>query len=180
VNTQRTKQNWRPAEVHLNHSLDRLQIVPSDLENQMQDLDTTDAPAPLDTDWSRILYCDLFTARTDDCARDARESDPRGSWAWRASAKIGLCARRVLAGLRQWRRFTRFHDALRQLDDRTLRDIGLHRSEILSAAVAMTAASRTQFCETRPSQNPPTRDGIAPSNAGLRKCFGSAAVPQSH
>ena len=53
--------------------------------------------------------------------------------------------------LRAWKRYRqhretrRIHDALRGLDDRTLRDLGFHRSEILSvASEASGAAERTR------------------------------------
>ncbi len=46
----------------------------------------------------------------------------------------GAIVRRALARYRQYRQERDTYDALRQLDDRTLRDLGLHRSEISSVA----------------------------------------------
>jgi len=44
----------------------------------------------------------------------------------------GAIVRRALARYRQYRQESDTCDALRQLDDRTLRDLGLYRSEICS------------------------------------------------
>lgn len=43
-------------------------------------------------------------------------------------------ARRAYAGYRQWRRAAAVYNALRGLDDHTLRDLGFDRSEIRSVA----------------------------------------------
>jgi uncharacterized protein YjiS (DUF1127 family) len=50
----------------------------------------------------------------------------------------GAIARRAHVRRRQRREARAIYDALRQLDDRTLRDIGFDRSEIRSVAAQMT------------------------------------------
>lgn len=50
----------------------------------------------------------------------------------------GAIARRALAWHRQRRQARAIYDALRQLDDHTLRDLGFHRSEIRSVAAEVT------------------------------------------
>ncbi|HEX7007660.1 MAG TPA: DUF1127 domain-containing protein [Alphaproteobacteria bacterium] len=48
---------------------------------------------------------------------------------------VGVARRLVAAVLRRWRR-ARYIAELRALDDRTLTDIGLHRSDIRGAVIA--------------------------------------------
>jgi uncharacterized protein YjiS (DUF1127 family) len=60
---------------------------------------------------------------------------------------IGAFARRLRARHRQWRDARAVYDALRQLDDRTLHDLGFERSEITSVAAEATGeAMRTRIC----------------------------------
>jgi uncharacterized protein YjiS (DUF1127 family) len=57
----------------------------------------------------------------------------------------GAIVRRALARYRRYRRERDTYDALRQLDDHTLRDLGLHRSEISSiSAESMGEAEHTR------------------------------------
>ena len=57
-----------------------------------------------------------------------------------AIQKVGVIVRRALARHRQRRQIRAACDALRQLDDRTLRDLGFHRSEILSVVTEVAGA----------------------------------------
>jgi uncharacterized protein YjiS (DUF1127 family) len=68
----------------------------------------------------------------------------------------GTFARRVQARHRQRRKAKATYDALRQLDDRMLRDLGFDRSEITSVAAEVTGkADRTRVRALRISQTPP-------------------------
>jgi len=64
-------------------------------------------------------------------------------------------ARRAHARHRQRRQATAVYDALRQLDDHTLRDLGFDRSEMTSVAAEVTgAAQRTRVRALLTSNNP--------------------------
>jgi uncharacterized protein YjiS (DUF1127 family) len=77
---------------------------------------------------------------------------------------FAVLVRRTLARARRWWRFVAVDDALRALDDRTLRDLGFHRSEIASVAAELTALSgRARHC--RPGRNAPGCDALGPSLA---------------
>ena len=56
---------------------------------------------------------------------------------------VGAFARRAYAGYRQRREANALSDALRQLDDRLLRDLGFDRSEIRSVAAEVTGEAET-------------------------------------
>lgn len=57
-----------------------------------------------------------------------------------AIRKVDVIVRRALARHRQRRQIRADYGALRELDDRTLRDLGFHRSEILSVATEVAGA----------------------------------------
>jgi uncharacterized protein YjiS (DUF1127 family) len=59
-----------------------------------------------------------------------------------AIRKACALVRRALARHRQRRQTRAFHDALRQLDDHTLRDLGFHRSEIKPVAAEVTGEAK--------------------------------------
>ena len=56
---------------------------------------------------------------------------------------VGAFARRAYAGYRQRREASALSDALRQLDDRMLRDLGFDRSELRSVAAEVTGEAET-------------------------------------
>ena len=63
-----------------------------------------------------------------------------------ATRALGALARRALASYRQYRNAKAVRDALRQLDDRMLRDLGFHRDEIDSVAAEFAGrAERTRI-----------------------------------
>ena len=67
---------------------------------------------------------------------------------------LAAFARQSLARHRQRRRARSTYDALRQLDDRTLRDLGFHRSEIRSVAAELTGETeRTRVRITSKSRS---------------------------
>lgn len=57
---------------------------------------------------------------------------------------VGDVARRLWRQARQWRRMRQAHAALSGLDDRTLRDLGIGRSEIPSIAANPGDAHRVR------------------------------------
>jgi uncharacterized protein YjiS (DUF1127 family) len=61
----------------------------------------------------------------------------------------GAFARRALAHHRQRRQAVAIYDALRQLDDHTLRDLGFDRSEIRSVAAEVTGEAECTRVRTR-------------------------------
>jgi uncharacterized protein YjiS (DUF1127 family) len=64
-----------------------------------------------------------------------------------AIREVGAFLRRALARQRQRRQASALHDALRELDDHTLRDLGLRRSEI-TAVVSAEPAGRARARES--------------------------------
>lgn len=86
--------------------------------------------------------------KTDDPAfrgsfRGAR-GDPASTWLrvpLAATRAIRVLARRALASYRQHRQAKAVRDALHQLDDRMLRDLGFHRDEIDSVAAEFAGRS---------------------------------------
>jgi uncharacterized protein YjiS (DUF1127 family) len=63
-----------------------------------------------------------------------------------AMQAAGAIARRAHARYRQRRQARAVYEALRDLDDRTLRDLGFERGEIKSVAARMTAEAHTPAC----------------------------------
>ncbi|HEX6794340.1 MAG TPA: DUF1127 domain-containing protein [Casimicrobiaceae bacterium] len=68
----------------------------------------------------------------------------------RAAGAMRGALLRVWKRYRQQRETRRIHDALRGLDDRTLRDLGFHRSEILSVACEASGAAERTRIRVRP------------------------------
>jgi uncharacterized protein YjiS (DUF1127 family) len=79
----------------------------------------------------------------EDWTRTADDAEP---WIIMAAIRaVGAIARRAHARHRQRQQARAVYDALRQLDDRTLRDLGFDRSEITSVAAEVTGeAERTR------------------------------------
>ena len=87
---------------------------------------------------------------------------------------IGAIASRAHARYRQHRQARATYDALRELDDRTLRDLGLDRSELRSIVAEVTGeAERTRMRAIALAE---TADRHAPSAVRLHR----NAVPTSH
>lgn len=132
------------------------------------------APATFVTHWTRALHDDLFRpAPTSELHRSPVEgdADKPASAFFKDSAGYPMSrdartdrsftlgaiilvvleallasAGRAYARYRQWRRAMAVYDALHELDDRTLGDLGLHRSEIGSVAAESTReAERTRL-----------------------------------
>lgn len=57
---------------------------------------------------------------------------------------VGDAVRQLWRRAQQWRRMRQAHAALSELDDRTLRDLGIDRSEILSVAANPTDPHRAR------------------------------------
>ena len=89
------------------------------------------------THWTRILYFNV--------------SAPTPLRVLISMARaIGVAARRSLASYRKMRKAKAAYDALAQLDDRMLRDLGFHRDELASVAAEFSGQAqrtrvRTQF-----------------------------------
>jgi uncharacterized protein YjiS (DUF1127 family) len=88
---------------------------------------------PTRTHWSRILYCDLLGVEL------GGETWSRGRSIIRrilktivaGTQKVAAFTRQLLARRRQHREAWAAYDALRQLDDHTLRDLGFRRSKLM-------------------------------------------------
>jgi uncharacterized protein YjiS (DUF1127 family) len=93
----------------------------------------SEADYPTRTHWSRILYCDLLGvefggetwSRGRSITRRIRKTIVAGT------EKVAAFTRQLLARRRQHREAWAAYDALRQLDDHTLRDLGLERSKLM-------------------------------------------------
>ena len=89
-------------------------------------------------------------------------------------AIVGAVASRARARYRQRQQARATYEALRQLDDRTLRDLGFDRSELRSVVAEVTgAAERTRVRAIALAETP---DRHAPSAVRLHQ----NAVPTSH
>lgn len=97
--------------------------------NGLGDLDTTPAIA------ARPASYELHQAMR------TRRSFTLGEAIVAAIRAAGVIARRAYARYRQRRQAGAFYDALRQLDDHTLRDLGFDRSEIRSVVAEVTGAA---------------------------------------
>jgi uncharacterized protein YjiS (DUF1127 family) len=84
-------------------------------------------------------------AAPDDRAR--RLPDGEGTVAWHRA--ITTLARRALVRYRQYRQAKAVRDALWQLDDRMLRDLGFHRDEIDSVAAEVAGQADRTRIQTR-------------------------------
>lgn len=81
----------------------------------------------------------------------ARRAEMQAALVRKAAASVRDLARRLWAGYRRHRDMRAMRDALGQLDDRTLRDLGFHRCEIASVAAEVTgAAERTRLLPRAP------------------------------
>lgn len=58
-----------------------------------------------------------------------------------AMQSVGALARRAYAGYRQWRQARETYMALRELDDRALRDLGFARDELISIAAEVAGGT---------------------------------------
>jgi uncharacterized protein YjiS (DUF1127 family) len=92
------------------------------------------------------------------CAGRAYRSFILGEIIVAAIRTVAATARRAYARLLQRRRSRAIYDALRELDDRTLHDIGFERSEIGSVAAEMTRkAEQTRLRATTLDETPDPR-----------------------
>jgi uncharacterized protein YjiS (DUF1127 family) len=70
-----------------------------------------------------------------------------------AMQAVGALARRAYAGYRQWRQARETYMALRELDDRTLHDLGFARDELISIAAEVAGGTeRTRVRTVSPRQ----------------------------
>lgn len=105
--------------------------------------------------WSDVIVDDNRScARLDDvpyaAARAPRESERRGGTIVAAIGAIRAIARRALEQYRRYRDASETYEALRSLDDRTLRDLGIDRSEMSSVATELAAdALQLDFARVR-------------------------------
>lgn len=107
----------------------------------------------VETHWSRILYYNLFDAGAGD---DTPRATTSRSW-WLAPGALVLEAiratsaipRRAHAHWRQRRWIRPTYAPIEHLDDRALRDVGLHRGQL--RVVAEDAIERAEIIRTRAS-----------------------------
>jgi len=86
-----------------------------------------------------------------------------------AIVSVGAFARETYARHVQRRQRASINDALRELDDHTLRDLGFHRSEITSIAAELTGAAEPTRVRTLPA--------FAQSSAHAPDCVSAPAIP---
>jgi uncharacterized protein YjiS (DUF1127 family) len=93
------------------------------------------AGSPTRTHWSRILHCDLLGVESGgDAWSQTRSFAGRIRKAIVAGVEeVAAFTRRFRARRRQRREAWAAYDALRQLDDHTLRDLGFERSKLMPA-----------------------------------------------
>jgi uncharacterized protein YjiS (DUF1127 family) len=85
--------------------------------------------------------------------RSRRLPDGQGAVAWHRA--ITTLARRALVRYRQYRQAKAVRDALWQLDDRMLRDLGFHRDEIDSVAAEVAGQADRTRVQTQMLLAPP-------------------------
>jgi uncharacterized protein YjiS (DUF1127 family) len=92
----------------------------------------SEAGYPTRTHWSRILYCDLLGVELggDNWSRSGSITGRIRKTIVAGIEKAAAFTRRLRARRRQQREAWTAYDALRQLDDHTLRDLGFERSEL--------------------------------------------------
>lgn len=133
--------------------------LPAEHSDQVASDFSNSTVSSIDTHWSRILYYDLFnvdTCGSNPYPREITKGDlPPPSYELHHAARVhrslslrktiialihaaGAIARRAHARYRQCRQASATYDSLRHLDDRTLRDLGFDRSELMSVAAEVT------------------------------------------
>lgn len=137
------------------HARDPRHVVPAQRPQPVAGSSSNSATPVIETHWSRIFHCDLFNADTGRSTPDLRENIEGDVWpagyglhpAARARRSFELgqtliamvqaasaSARRAHARFQQRRTAKAIYNSLRRLDDRTLLDLGIDRSEITSVA----------------------------------------------
>ena len=128
-----TKQKWLACDVALPYLSNRLHPLANTMETQMQ--------------WPTIGTKGTFGLCELDRAAKANCSLVLGSLVIQTIHAGSAIVRQAIARYRQRQQARNLRVALRQLDDRILRDLGINRSEIRSVAAELTGqAERTRVC----------------------------------